>query len=102
MALDFAAGSLDFASYAANGGEWFIALPPQDRSPYLQAFGELPIAMEIETIHGLIGIVHAECPVSRWSFPPRSILISPGDCVPVVAGERIQHGRDDDVSRARW
>jgi serine/threonine protein phosphatase 1 len=98
MALDFAAGSLDFASYEANGGDWFIALPPQDRAPYLQAFGELPIAMEIETIHGLIGIVHAECPVSRWGELPAALDSDPRLATACLWSRgRIQYGRDDDV-----
>lgn len=33
---------------------------------FAEAFKVLPIAIEIETEAGLIGIIHAECPVDDW------------------------------------
>ena len=54
--------------------------------------------MEIETIHGLIGIVHAECPVSRWGeLPPRSIPTPAWRLRACGRGGESEHGRDDDV-----
>lgn len=45
-----------------NGGEWWLALDTATRATYLAAFRRLPLAMEIETIHGNVGIVHADVP----------------------------------------
>lgn len=66
MAIDYAAGKLGRRLYAANGGAWFIALPAARRQPYVAAFEALPFAIEVASAQGLIGIVHADCPFSRW------------------------------------
>jgi serine/threonine protein phosphatase 1 len=66
MALDYAAGSCDGGLYAANGGAWFIGMTPPERLPFIDAFGALPVAIEVETAHGLVGLVHADCPLADW------------------------------------
>lgn len=33
----------------------------------MKAFLALPIVIEIETDNGLVGIIHAECPVNHWN-----------------------------------
>jgi len=37
-----------------------------ERLPYTDAFGVLPVAIEVETSHGLVGLVHADCPRPDW------------------------------------
>lgn len=49
-----------------NGGLWFRSIPPIYQAEYSAAFRELPIAIEIETAQGLIGIVHGDCPFLDW------------------------------------
>lgn len=57
---------------AYNGGEWFVRLYGTDDMGWNQAqaitryFSALPYAIEIETGHGLIGIVHADVPFASW------------------------------------
>lgn len=51
-----------------NGGEWFAKLTDIEREPYLDAFAELPIAIELETADGLVGIIHADCVGPRWDY----------------------------------
>ena len=54
-----------------NGGQWFIELycaedgagKARDIVGY---FSTLPYAIEVETVHGLVGVVHAEVPGVRW------------------------------------
>lgn len=46
--------------YEANGGRWMMDLPPAQQAAIAQVFLTLPIAIEVETEAGLIGIVHAE------------------------------------------
>lgn len=58
---------MDAGNYAANGGGWNINNTPEERAEFSLAFVELPIAIELETRNGPIGIVHAECPFPRWS-----------------------------------
>jgi serine/threonine protein phosphatase 1 len=45
-----------------NGGEWWVALDTATRSQYISAFRQMPLAMEIETARGRVGIVHADIP----------------------------------------
>jgi serine/threonine protein phosphatase 1 len=52
-----------------NGGQWFIELycaAPGHARDIVNYFSTLPYAIEVETAHGLIGIVHAEIPDARW------------------------------------
>jgi len=53
---------LMFGWVTLNGGEWWLALDSASRATYLAAFRRLPVAMEIETVHGNVGIVHADVP----------------------------------------
>lgn len=45
-----------------NGGEWWMTTDAETRIRYLTAFRQLPIAMEILTQQGRVGIVHADIP----------------------------------------
>lgn len=58
---------MDAGNYAANGGGWNISNSIEQRGEVSQALAELPLAIEVETVHGLIGIVHAACPCESWS-----------------------------------
>jgi len=51
-----------FGWVAMNGGQWWLALDAGTREKYLAAFRRLPVAMEIETAYGRVGIVHADIP----------------------------------------
>ena len=51
---------------AQVGGQWAESLTRDDRDVYVSAFAKLPIAIDIETVHGLVGIVHAECTEFLW------------------------------------
>lgn len=67
MAIEFHKGNWGAASYIANGGEWFFKLTPEEQQVYVDAFNDMPFAFEIETEHGLVGIVHAEVPDNDWN-----------------------------------
>lgn len=45
-----------------NGGGWWLEVPPEKQSDYRDAFRALPLAMEIATDSGAVGIVHADIP----------------------------------------
>jgi len=82
MAIDAAEGWYDPSNYISNGGEWFLNLSPVDRKIYAEAFSKLPLAIEIETDKGLVGIVHAEVPTNNWKeiglCNPQSIMWNRG------------------------
>ncbi|OVZ57178.1 serine/threonine protein phosphatase [Pigmentiphaga sp. NML080357] len=68
IAMRYAKGNpVDVGSYIANGGEWFVTLDPARRPSFAQAFSQLPLAIEVQTDAGPVGIVHADCPVRDWS-----------------------------------
>ena len=51
-----------------NGGAWWLECPPDEREAFVAACTALPIAIEIETSHGRVGVVHADAPRSN-SWP---------------------------------
>lgn len=64
-----------------NGGEWFIELHSRgDETEKCNAqhivnyFTSMPLAIEVETAHGLMGIVHADVPVDNWSSLRRALI----------------------------
>lgn len=67
MAAQWVDGDLDFGMYAANGGSWMMALDRETQREVAVALGALPLAIELETDAGLVGIVHAECPFDDWN-----------------------------------
>lgn len=50
-----------------NGGEWFYKLEAGKRMQIVDRLDALPYAIELETLEGMVGIVHAECPCDSWS-----------------------------------
>lgn len=56
----------DVDSWIDNGGSWFVDLPMFEKQAFAAKFAKLPIAIEVETAYGLIGIVHADCPFPSW------------------------------------
>lgn len=51
-----------------NGGEWWLKLDAATRERFLKAMAALPVAMEIATTHGRVGIVHADVsPGMGWA-----------------------------------
>jgi serine/threonine protein phosphatase 1 len=57
---------IDYQMYRASGGTWFLKLPSGLQRQYAARFADMPIAIEIDTPLGLIGIVHADCPPPGW------------------------------------
>jgi len=66
MAIDYVAGEQDSLEYRVNGGRWFIDLPAGRQADIARMFDALPIAIEVETRAGAVGIVHADCPFDSW------------------------------------
>ena len=60
-------GRLELDMYRAAGGSWFIDMAPSEQQRYVEAFAQLPIAMEVETEAGLVGLLHADSPFADWA-----------------------------------
>ena len=80
--------------------EWLRGTTPAQRAELLTQFQQLPIAMEIETARGLVGIVHADVP-DGMDWPTfRSAIVRGDDEVLAVALEgrrRVNTGNDSGV-----
>ncbi|WP_313338468.1 metallophosphoesterase [Stutzerimonas nitrititolerans] len=59
--------SCELGNWLINGGGWFLSLNSDEQAEYAVQFRELPIAIELETDAGLVGIVHADCPTPTWA-----------------------------------
>lgn len=66
MAIRWPDGNMDSYIYSANGGAWMMALDRETQLEVSATLSALPIAIELETENGLVGIVHAECPLDSW------------------------------------
>lgn len=58
--------SCDQENWIFNGGSWFMGRPTVEQQCFQIMFNEIPIAIEVETDRGLIGIIHADCPFDSW------------------------------------
>jgi serine/threonine protein phosphatase 1 len=67
-------GRLDLDMYRAAGGGWFLDLPKDEQAVFVEHFLQLPIAMEVQTEAGLIGVLHADSPFADWAELRASLL----------------------------
>jgi serine/threonine protein phosphatase 1 len=66
-----------------NGGGWWQGLSAQERADYRTAFLGLPLALQIETAGGVVGVVHADVPpLVAWE---EFLLLLDGDHPEVTA-----------------
>lgn len=79
MAIDAVRhGYRDLHLHLINGGQWLYGLPHVEQQCYAVVLEELPLAIEVLTSKGLVGIVHAEVPYSDWN-ELKVLLSSPID-----------------------
>lgn len=64
------------AALRGNGAEWLLDMAKDDAGPVhdiVDYMAALPFAIEIETDHGLVGIVHADVPLPSWPQTIRAL-----------------------------
>lgn len=67
-AIAWAEGTIEKYHYIRGfGGAWNVENPQAVVDAFAADFRTLPIAIELETEAGLVGIVHADCPCSSWA-----------------------------------
>jgi serine/threonine protein phosphatase 1 len=49
------------------GAQWWFNVPKNQKLKLIKKYEELPIAIDVKTNDGLVGIVHAECPHADWN-----------------------------------
>lgn len=103
MAIDWASGSgMDQRNYAANGGAWMMALDRETQCEVGATLSALPIAIELDTKTGPIGIVHAECPFDDWGHFIRELTAPEcgtqrrGQIIDAAIWSRTRIGRADE------
>lgn len=57
---------MDAGSYVRNGGQWFLDLNEAGQLLVINSIRHLPLAIELETDEGLLGIIHAEVRSDDW------------------------------------
>lgn len=50
------------ARYASHGAGWWLTIADESKSMIIDKLSSLPIAIEIETVNGIVGVVHADVP----------------------------------------
>lgn len=60
--------TVDRDNWMYNGGGWFWGLTREEQTQFADWFCTLPLAIEVETPNGPVGLVHADCPFPSWSF----------------------------------
>lgn len=60
VAIECAQGCVDLECYIRNGGAWFVGLAADMQRAIAEVFSKLPLAIDVETRAGRIGIVHTE------------------------------------------
>lgn len=80
----------DVDNWVYNGGAWFAGMAWDEQREFAAQFGELPIAIEVETPQGLVGLVHADCPFPSWlhlqfaltgTLPPKELKLVKNTCM---------------------
>ena len=67
LAMQLYAGQkLDLDMYRNSGGAWFLDASREKQRLYAGRFSEMPIAIEVMTAEGPVGLLHADCPFTRW------------------------------------
>lgn len=75
LAIQHVRGQLmDYRLYMASGGAWFLAQAPEAQRHFAERFARLPIALEVATAEGPVGLVHANCPLPSWALLRDTLL----------------------------
>lgn len=68
MAIDGCQSAYWAETHMLNGGLWFYRLEIDERKAMAAEFDKMPYAIEVDTEHGLVGIVHADMPLCDWAI----------------------------------
>ena len=90
-------GRLDLEMYRAAGGGWFLDLPRHEQEVFVEQFLQLPIALEVQTTAGLVGVLHADSPFNDWAALRESLLFDDDARVREVCQWSRQRLKDGDT-----
>lgn len=88
------------------GGEWMDELTPSQMQAWAKELASLPMAMEVQTDAGLVGLIHADCPYDDWArmnqvdwSAPFDMRGDAGDCLWSYA--RLDQGYEGKIKGLR-
>lgn len=58
--------SCDRENWIQNGGGWFEQLSQEEQALFAARYRALPLAIEVQTRRGPVGLLHADCPFPTW------------------------------------
>jgi Calcineurin-like phosphoesterase len=74
-----------------NGGEWWLTVVEKKREKILSLFARLPLAMEIRTRWGVLGVVHADVPAgTTWPRFVRALSAGNTDAIETALSSRLR------------
>lgn len=72
-------------------GSWLTGIEPDKQRQIGLRLAALPLAIEVETPEGLVGLVHADCPYDDWhDMQSQTLAPNAHDCC-LWSRERYQH-----------
>lgn len=60
--------------YMECGGAWMVGKTEVERMEYAIRFADLPYLMEVETAHGLVGLIHSNVLRDSWNYTKQRFL----------------------------
>lgn len=91
----------DVDNWVYNGGSWFAGLNRDEQEEFRVQFREIPLAIEVETDEGLIGIVHADVPNGGWRNLESHFSNRNGRNFVMWSRNRFEHSDDSGVDGVR-
>lgn len=88
-------------NFLDHGGTWFKALAPAQQRQVGERLAALPLAMEVQTPQGLVGMVHADCPCDDWLDMQNRPLSANAQDYCLWSRKRIQRGDTSPVRNVR-
>lgn len=67
LIIGYVENLINFDVLLKVGAQWWFDVKEDSQKIIVDYFTTLPIAIEVETINGKIGIVHAACPTKSWN-----------------------------------
>lgn len=97
MLIGVNTGMYSSYGYIQNGGSWFFNLDEETQGVYAEELSLLPYAIEVETDNGLIGIIHADCPVPDWDNLEKALKKPENRKIALWNRARLYNGIDSKV-----
>jgi serine/threonine protein phosphatase 1 len=85
-------GRITEYEYSYHGGDWLLDETQVRRVEVATIFQKLPIAIEVETVVGRVGVIHAEVPNGTWTHTDSIARDSPAATAALWGRGKIKSG----------